>query len=913
MPRSAGGSKRGSAVILAAVLAFASMAAAAEGANPAISGVRIFVDGRPAEAEIAGLLPLAAGQPFSQQRVDAAVKQLYRTGLFADIRVLREGEDDVRLEFRLDRRLTTRRVKFNTEPGPSVKTLRDSLYAIRPDAPYSEEKRIRAEAEIRDFLRKQGYLNCRVEASADRVGDEPSVDVVFSVVPGSRFVLRDVGFKGSLIVSAVEATRLVESRPGRPYDPSILAGDVARLREFYVKLGYPRAEVSVQGRVFHESDATVSLDFKVVPNERIRVEVSGAGVDQAPLLALWEDRVSEDWAVAQSEARILADLRGRGYVFASVRTTLDRTAGELRVVQRVDPGEKVRIGDLEFEGISQFSAAEIKAAVGIGRKIPYLSPIESGDLFDVPARIVRFYESRGFVRTTAELRFRREGRWTIVVFRVGEGVRRSIARLSVSGAVFFPASLLLAQVVSVAGGPFTSTNVQRDIGRLEAFYLNQGLRGTRVAAAVAQAGEDRFDVEFRVEEGRRVRVNKIVVAGLVVTRRSLIDRTLRLREGDWASSEAILESRRGLEKLGIFSGVRVEEVSTGPESENLVFNLREGERNLIGLGAGVETKNEPTSLDLGRNVIGPRITAEFIRSNVFGRAAQFSLVTQFSERERRAVLSWEEPSFFGIPVRTALTGWLEREALVSYGFDQRGISLSGSKDLAGGWVAMTAFRWASTTLYFLDVAESEVDRQHQPFSATSVSETVILDRRDDSFNPVRGFFLSGMLEWAVPLLQTESDYVKTFVKYQHYIPIIGRWNFSANIRLGLSMGRIPIHERFFAGGSNSFRGEYFDELGPRDAQSFKPVGGKMLAVANFEMKFPLFPSLPDLVGAVFFDIGNVFFQRSDFRFTSLENALGLGLRYRTPLGPVRFDLAWNLAPAPGAGGALAFITIGNVF
>jgi len=298
---------------------------------------------------------------------------------------------------------------------------------------------------------------------------------------------------------------------------------------------------------------------------------------------------------------------------------------------------------------------------------------------------------------------------------------------------------------------------------------------------------------------------------------------------------------------------------------------------------------------------------------MFGRAAQLSLITQFSQRERRAVLSWEEPYFFGLRLQTVLNAWMEREDRVSYGFDRRGVSLNGTKPLPGGWQSQTTLRWDTTTLYFLDVPENEVDRQHFPYSTTSASETLLFDRRDDTFNPERGMFFSGVLEWAVPLFQAESDYVKTFIKYQQFIPIIGRWNFSWTARFGLGMGRIPIHERFFAGGSNSFRGEYFDELGPRDPDSQVPVGGKTLTLFNFELKFPTIPSLPSLQGGVFLDAGNVFSHRSDFSLKRLETALGFGLRYKTPLGPVRFDLAWNLHPPPGAGGVKAFITIGNIF
>ena len=138
-------------------------------------------------------------------------------------------------------------------------------------------------------------------------------------------------------------------------------------------------------------------------------------------------------------------------------------------------------------------------------------------------------------------------------------------------------------------------------------------------------------------------------------------------------------------------------------------------------------------------------------------------------------------------------------------------------------------------------------------------------------------------------------------------------NFCLTARAGLGMGRIPIHERFFGGGSNTFRGEPFDELGPIDPSSRKPVGGKALVLFNFELRFPIFRSVENLTGAVFYDKGNIFAARNDVRIGGLRDAVGLGIRYRTPLGPFRIDLGWNLNPPSGRAQLIVFITIGNVF
>ena len=145
------------------------------------------------------------------------------------------------------------------------------------------------------------------------------------------------------------------------------------------------------------------------------------------------------------------------------------------------------------------------------------------------------------------------------------------------------------------------------------------------------------------------------------------------------------------------------------------------------------------------------------------------------------------------------------------------------------------------------------------------------------------------------------------------IPLLPRVTFITPPRIGLDRGRQPIHERFFAGGSNSFRGVEFDGLGPKDPASLKSVGGKALVLFNFELVFPLVSKVENLFGTVFNDSGNIFARRVQVSLDAFQHAVGFGLRYRTPLGPLRFELGWNLNAPTGERKPMAFITIGNVF
>ena len=878
-----------------------------------ISSVSVKVDGEPAGTDIESLITIAAGEPFSPKKIDAVLKQIFQTGLFSDARVLKEGEAEVRLTFLLTRRLIVRSISIEGRRVLSKKKLMDGLYALRTETEFTDDRLGKAAGELTEVLKKEGYLNAEVRSRFEKDALQPLVDIVFDIAAGPRRTIRSIGIAGDPAAPVAALKKLIESREGKPLVPLLLDADVVRIKSYYAALGYPRAEVSVDPPVFQDEDGTASLAFRVVPGERIRISIMGAQVPDSLVRPIWEEPIFEEWGLLQTEAKILTYLRDQGFVFATANASLERTADEIRVTCEVNPGRSYTIYDVEFEGNRFFSAAALKREMDIGLSLAILGGIRGERLFEMPALIKRLYETKGFPAAHIDLNFRMVGSDMRAIYQIEEGFQQKVGRLSFDGVSLFGVDVLKGQIGSVEGGPYYEPDVQKDIGRLETFFLDQGVRGTIVTAAVEQTGEHEFAVTFHIAEGRRVKIDRIIITGQRVTRRKTIDREIKIKEGEPAASDRILETKRGLEKLGIFAEVKIDEIPTSPDAENLVISLREGQRNYVSLGAGLETKTETQSLEIWENGLRPRGTAELILGNVFGRGSQLSFVTQFSLQETRGVVSWEDRTLFGLPFQTVFNAWLERDERESYGYDQRGISTSAIRQLAKGWVSYTTLRWARTTLYFLDVAESQVDRQFFPFSTASISESLILDRRDDTFNPERGSFFSAVLEWAYPLFNVESDFLKSFVKYQRFFPVLRTMNFCLTARAGLGMGRMPIHERFFGGGSNSFRGETYDELGPSDPSSHKPVGGKALVLFNFELRFPILRSVENLIGAVFYDKGNVFAARSDVRFGALEDAVGLGIRYRTPLGPLRIDLGWNLHPPAGRAQPIVFITIGNVF
>jgi outer membrane protein insertion porin family len=883
--------------------------------SPFIAKVSIRIDGQPDGGDMAELIPVQEGEEFSLKKITNSIKQIYRTGLFSDVQVLKEGEQEIQLTFLLTRRYFIRKIIFRGRQKVARKDLKESLFSLSEGSFLSDEKVSKAIGELKEALTKKGYFQPEIEAFAERDLKSPTVKVIFEIRSAKRYIIKKIAFSGEKILSDSELKREMRIKEGDIYVPSVLDEDLARLEEFYDSKGYQRTEIDIEEVRFEQGERSAYVTLKIIPHEKIELVIEGAQVPVRLLEPIWEPQIFEEWGLAEGEAKIIAYLRRKGYIFCSVTSSIEKVDNEMRVVYIVSQGEKFKIKGVSFEGLEYFTPEELKDELASEANAPFSIWIDGEKLFELPAMIEFLYKTRGFPAARVNLNFFREGKDVRARFIIEEGGQDKIDKIYFEGAGLFNKETLLKQIGSFEGGFFYQPNVQKDIERLADFYLNQGVRGTEIRASIERIGESLFSVFFSLKEGKKVEIERILITGNIVTKRGTITRELRIKEGGYALYERIRESKRRLEKLGIFTEVKIDEIPISTEKENLIVNVREGKRNYAGFGVGLETRREPQTFALWNNPARLRGTAEFIKSNIFGSASQLSLVGQFSFKERRGVFSWEQPYFFGLPIQSYINAWLEREERESFTFDRQGVSLTAIKSVSKDFLFLTTVRWARTNFVILLIEESEVDRQHRPFSATSISGSFIWDRRDEPFNPQRGSFLSLVLERAFPLLMCESNYLKSFLKYKQFIPVFSGATFSATSRLGLGGGRkpIPVHERFFAGGSNSFRGARFDELGPKDPVSLKPVGGEAVLLLNFELTFPLISGIKGLSGALFYDKGNVFEEIEHFSMAALKDAVGAGIRYSTPLGPVRLEVGWNLDPENGEKKPLVFFTIGNVF
>jgi outer membrane protein assembly complex protein YaeT len=883
-----------------------------------VAKVSVEADGMPAEKGLLDLIPIKPGDPYSPRLVDQAVKQLFRTGLFADVRVLKSGEDRVELVFALVRKLFINSVSFRGS-GASSARLRDSLVSIRPGGVLQEDRLADAVKEVQEGLRKEGYFGATVDFDVLRKAGDTTVNLVFRASSWKTFRIGALDIEWQADIPQRALLGKMKSRVGNVYVPRLFEADLEALTAALGKSGYRRAEVRLTGEVFDEEKSRVDLRVEILPQEKITIVINGAKVPSRLLEPIWEERVFEQWGLAEGEARVLNYVRRKGYLFASVKSRVEKGPGEIRIVHDVSLGGKYRIEGVDFRGLAAFTDLDMKTRMAVREGVPFLGLLGYDRLFSIPRDVEAFYRENGFADVQVRLDLVKQKTGVRAVFEVSEGPKTTVEAIRLDGTALFPADALARELVSRQGGPYYPPNVQRDVGQIESFYLNRGVRGTEVIARVEPAAENRVTLVYEIQEGEKVTIRDVFVTGNRTTKNRVIRKELRVGKGDEADYAKVQETKRRLERLGIFSEVRVDEIQTGPGEEVVVITVREGEKNYAGAGLGFESLSRLTgSLAAWPNDFRPRGTAEYIRSNVFGMGAQVSVLGQLSTSERRAVASWNQPYLFGLTMPTTLLAWAEREQRESFTFDRRGVSLSTIKALTKARLFIVSLSLTRTALPYIDIENppGNIDRRFQPYSSALASVGMSWERRDDTLNPSKGFFFSVTGEWGFPVFGMESDYQKAYFKSQLFRPLPGGVNLGLTARLGLGNGLRNLPERFFAGGSNTFRGEEFDMLGPLDPTTLKPFGGEAVFLVNSELVFAPVPSWKELRLAAFFDLGNVYASLKEFHPLELQGAAGTGLRYRTPLGPVRVEIAWKLWGIDAQdkkGKPLIFLTIGNIF
>jgi outer membrane protein assembly complex protein YaeT len=895
-------------------------------------------------AEINHILPLKRDQPLRMADVRASIARLYATGRYADIQVDAEPyQDGVAIRFLTKNSWFIGHVvsagRISSPPNASQL---ENAAQLDLGAPYTEAKLKAAEAGQEKLLESNGLFAASVRPALEWDNRYQQVRIRFDIDSGPRArfapptIVGNQPIDRSSVVRAAGLQRWL-IHTWKPMTQTRLRDAVQGVRELYAKDHRLEARVTLEDVKYDAATNRAAPVFAVEAGPRIRLRAIGARISESSLghfVPIFEEHSVDADLLTEGAHNLRDHFQSQGYFDAEVAFKhQDATGGQATIDYLIELGTRHKLVFIGIRGNHYFPSSDIRERMFL-RTASWLQFPHGRFSADLLRRdedsIVSLYQSNGFrdVKVSDRLDDLYQGHAgeQAVWIDINEGPQTFVNSVAVEGIEQIDRAKILPLLSSVANQPFSEFNVAVDRDAILAEYYQNGFPNATFAWSAKAATPNRLDVRYTIHEGGREFVRQVLFnpGGLAHTRPSLVYRTLRLNPGDPLSPTAMGETQRRLYDLGVFS--RVDMAIQNPDGDMdekyVVYDLEEARRYSVSVGVGAEFARIggcEYCLDApaGQAGFSPRISLGLTRSDLWGVAHTISLSTRFSTLEQQATLNYDWARFQGNDKLTlAFTARYEDSKDVrtfSFKRDEISTQLKQRVNKSLTLLYRYTYRAVAVNQATLKISPELIPLLSQPVRLGLTSFNLIQDRRDDPLDPRKGVYNTVNVDFADHDFGSERNFVRVLARNSTYYPlgaklVLARSTEIGNIAAFHSSGgdanAVPLPERFFGGGASSDRAFPEDQSGPRDPETGFPIGGNAMFFNQTELRFPLIGE--NIGGVLFHDFGNTFTGASDFSFRVKQtglgdfdymvHAVGFGIRYRTPVGPFRVDLAYDLNP-----------------
>jgi outer membrane protein insertion porin family len=886
-------------------------------------------------------LPLRSGSPLQAADVRAAMQSLYLTGRYTNIVVSAEP-DGTGVAVRIATELAwfVAGVSFDGAVEPPNRGQLQSATKLELGAPFTSGDVHQGMENAQERLRANGLYRATIDPHVENHPKTEEGDIQFRVHSGARAHFDGIEFTGAIDTPMHKVIHESHWMRGMgPFDFKFLGwrqvtenrvtGGVQSLRQYFQRGDHLQARVTLERLEYHPETNRVTPVLSVDPGPRLEVNLKGASLSQGrlrQLIPVYQER-SVDRSLLMEGKRNLTDyFEGRGYFDTQIDFTEDTGSDGHRIVDyTVELGKRHRLKSVTISGNKFFDTESLRERL-------YLTPAQfprfrygrySHKLTDRDKEsIADLYRANGFrdveVSATAEDDYKGTPGYIAVHFEVKEGPQWLIDKLDLEGVPEGDAENLRAMLQSTEGQAFSDVNVAVDRDSILTYYYNNGYPNASFDSSQTPAAEPHHvNLRYQIVPGKREYTRGMLVRGLVTTNPGLVARRFTLNAGEPISQKKIADGQQKLYDLGIFS--KVETALQNPngeeESKYVILHLDEANRysftagigaQLGRIGGGTTTFDDPA----GTTGFSPRVSLGISRINFLGVGQTVSLQTRFSTLQQRALVTYLVPQFTGND-KLSLTF----SALFDNSHDIRTFAsrrLEGSVQLAQKLNKVNSiqyrftFRRVTIDMNSLKISPELIPLLSQPDRVGIVSMTFIQDHRDDSVNTHRGYYNTIDVGEAFHQLGSQTEFARILLRNSTYHKIGKDLVLARTVQFGYiqrisGLKPFPLAERFFSGGATSNRAFPDNQAGPRDLETGFPLGGNALLFHSTELRFPLIGD--NLGGVLFHDLGNVYSDIRNISFRFRQNGIqdfdytvhsfGFGIRYSTPVGPIRGDISFS--------------------
>ncbi len=903
---------------------------------------------------------LRTGEPLRADDVARSIDGLFATGRYADISVEAEdAPDGVRIRFVTQQKWFVGGVdvegKIASPPNRGELT---STAQFTLGAPFEEADLTRATDSLKNLFRFNGLYEAAVAPRVEHSADGQQAFIIFGVDKGKRAKYAMPVIEGSPLLSddailratgwryrVVHIWRYVTSGQTRR--------GVQAIREKYQKQDRLMASVDVEKLDYDPARRRVTPTLNINAGPKVQIRAAETRVPNKILkryVPVYTEHSVDTDLLVEGRRNLLDYFQSQGYYDADVDFRIQAPQGTPSpndsevITYAISRGERFRVAHVEVAGNRYFNMETIRERMFTQpsslslRRGRYSGAFQRKD----EENITELYKANGFrdakVSFSVDRNYRGKAGNVSVTVNINEGTQWLVEDLKVDGMAESRRGDVTSRVSSAVGQPFSEVSLAADRNAILTYYNERGYPAATVAVDWKPAtAAQHVTVLYTVTEGSPQFVRDVKISGLRTTRRSLVDRAITLKPGDPLSPVQETDIQKSLYDLGIFA--RVDTAIQNPEGETgfkyVLYSIEEANRYsvAVGLGAQVARFGQPSSQSLGSpggsTGFSPQVSFDVSRLNFLGIGHTVSLRAAYSTLEKLGSLNYLQPRFRNLEGRSISYSLVYDKTLDvrTFASERAEGSVQVSQTFSKSLTGLMRFSYRRVGVSNVIIPVLLIPQLTQALRIGIFSANLVQDRRDSSTNPHRGIFNTFDIGLASKYLGSQRSFGRVLLRNATYYRLTNNIVLARQTRFGIiapfaapaglsAEQSVPLPERFYGGGADSLRAFPFNQAGPRDtgaplvpggptsqATGF-PIGGNALLFNNVELRFPL---LGDNIQGVFFhDMGNVFSSLSDlsfrFRQSNLQDfnymvhAAGFGVRYKTPIGPVRADLAYSINP-----------------
>ena len=758
-----------------------------------------------------------------------------------------------------------------------------------------------------DMPEKMVFEGYGAENIVDRVS-ALAKDIALSVLRLEK--VTEVAISGNKRIESEAIKRILKSKEGDLFSAKSIRQDIKAV----YKMGY-FGDVRVDGA--ETLDGKV-LTFFVEENETVRsVQFDGnRRFDDEKIeevLGTKPGAIMNVNTLQGDLTEIIKLYKEKGYHNVVVQYEKERLdENHIAVVFNIKEGEKIYVREITFEGNVAYDDDDLQDLIQTKEKGFFSWITSSGDLDrevleqDI-SRIASFYHNHGYIQArvgSPDVAY--ESDKITIAIKVEEGPQFTVGNVAIEGDLIDIEEALLAEIKIAPGEIYNREVVREDILTLTDLYSDQGYAYADVSPRIEKHETEHLaDIVYVINKRNLVYFEKIIITGNTKTRDKVIRRELNVYEQELFSGKRLKAGTRNLYRLEFFEDIKVD-TSPGSSDDTMVLKIGVTEKptGSFSFGGGYSTVD---------NLFG---MISIKQRNFLGRSQQLTLSAQLGARTTQFTFSFTEPWLFDMPLSAGIDIYNQNRDYDTY-----------DKDSVGGTVRFSYPVFAFSRAFFsynYDRAEIEnltdnASSSIKEFEGTNIGHTIstafIRDTRDRLFNPTVGSENSINIKHAGTPFGGDIGFTKYQGESGWYFPLfwktVGFVHGKVGFIHGDSTGKVPTWERFYMGGINSIRGYDWRDISPRDPLTNDPIGGNKMVQGNVEFLFPLIPKA-GMRGVLFYDTGNVYDNGEEIDLGNLRESTGFGIRWYSPIGPIRLEYGYILDSEKRGEGGWEF-SMGSAF